>query len=484
MKEDKDVLEAMEHFADSKPARADRLEQAEKLTLELYGEGNGESDHSHAGGVLAVSRKKTRVLTLALCGAALLLVVGILLICFLGKPKDEILYFDDEAVYSDNIADIEQFIDEIQNAYTHYIVSEKHKDNGSLALKLPSLALAAEVGVDLDEWLAAKPPRRRRGMRRPKRTFRQLLHYRASLFVDYGLLSLNDYEGNLAASRPINVSNASSQTGHLSVFKEGTPDLQGMNTVLSTDGAVNSLLNPLTVGVKFTVSYEFEKPDPPRRPRPKPKPKPKPQPKQIPPVPPVYMCGVVLNGETRAALDSASVEIYDVTGETALFLDTTKTDGMFHTKLEAGTYSGYIRRPGYLPYTGEFTYVEGDTVYILLQEIKKDIVTLLDVHFATNKTVVLPESAQTLEDLYDFLSENQTVRIKIIGHTDSVGSDESNQRLSEGRAKSVRNEMIRRGIDASRIEFEGKGEMAPIATNETEEGRAQNRRVEFIILSE
>ena len=120
MKEDKDVLEAMEHFADSKPARADRLEQAEKLTLELYGEGNGESDHSHAGGVLAVSRKKTRILTLALCGAALLLVVGILLICFLGKPKDEILYFDDEAVYSDNIADIEQFIDENKLSFLYY----------------------------------------------------------------------------------------------------------------------------------------------------------------------------------------------------------------------------------------------------------------------------------------------------------------------------------------------------------------------------
>ena len=120
MKEDKDVLEAMEHFADSKPARADRLEQAEKLTLELYGEGNGESDHSHAGGVLAVSRKKTRILTLALCGAALLLVVGILLIGFLGKPKDEILYFDDEAVYSDNIADIEQFIDENKLSFLYY----------------------------------------------------------------------------------------------------------------------------------------------------------------------------------------------------------------------------------------------------------------------------------------------------------------------------------------------------------------------------
>ena len=157
---------------------------------------------------------------------------------------------------------------------------------------------------------------------------------------------------------------------------------------------------------------------------------------------------------------------------------------MFHTKLEAGTYSGYVRRAGYLPYTGVFTYVEGDTVHVLLQEIKKNVVTLLDVHFATNKTVVLPESAQTLEDLYDFLSENPSVRIKIIGHTDSVGSDASNQKLSEGRARSVRGEMISRGISADRIEYEGKGEMAPIATNETEEGRAKNRRVEFIILSE
>lgn len=378
----------------------------------------------------------------------------------------------------------EQFIDEIQNAYTHNIVSEKHKDKGELYLKMPSLALAAEVGVDLDEWLAAKPPRRRRGMRRPKRTFKQLLHYRASMFIDYGLLSLNDYQRNAEAARPIDVANATSQTGHLPVFENETPYLRGVNTTLSTEGAAASLLNPLTVGVKFTVMYEFEKPQPPRRPRPKPKPKPKPQPKPVPPVPPVYMCGVVQNGETMLALDSASVEIYDEAGEVALFIDTTSTDGMFHTKLEAGTYSGYIRRAGYLPYTGVFTYVEGDTVHVLLQEIKKNVVTLLDVHFATNKTVVLPESAQTLEDLYDFLSENPSVRIKIIGHTDSVGSDASNQKLSEGRARSVRGEMISRGISADRIEYEGKGEMAPIATNETEEGRAKNRRVEFIILSE
>lgn len=150
-------MEAMEHFADSKPARADRLEQAEKLTLELYGEGNGETDHSHAGGVLAVSRKKTRILMLALCGAALLLVVGILLICFLGKPKDEILYFDDEAVYSDNIADIEQFIDENKLSFLYYTegcINSQYAanylvENGALVFIQQNAMFLSQSGFDI-----------------------------------------------------------------------------------------------------------------------------------------------------------------------------------------------------------------------------------------------------------------------------------------------------------------------------------------------
>lgn len=406
-------------------------------------------------------------------------------IFFLGGVKVGIPVFANYSTRGmlDITATDEQFIDPLENVYTHHILSEEQKDKGSLSLKLPSVALAAEVGIDLDEWLAAPPPRRRRGMRRPKRTFKQLLHYRASLFVDYGLLSLNDYEKNYASARPLDMADPESAKGHLPVFKEGSPYLKGVNTTLSTEGARSALLNPLTVGLKFTVMYEFEKPEPPRRPRPKPKPKPQPKPTPVPPPPPVYMCGIVHDGETMAVLDSASVEIYDELGEVALFMDSTSSDGMFHTKLEEGTYSGYVRRPGYLPYTGVFTYVEGDTVHVLLQEIKKDVITLLDVHFATNKTVVLYESAQTLEDLYDFLSENPNVRIKIIGHTDSVGSNESNQRLSEGRAKSVTNEMVKRGIDPGRIEYEGRGESEPVDTNDTEEGRANNRRVEFIILS-
>ena len=89
---------------------------------------------------------------------------------------------------------------------------------------------------------------------------------------------------------------------------------------------------------------------------------------------------------------------------------------------------------------------------------------------------------QALEDLAQFLKDNPEVRIRIIGHTDDVGKDEANMILSEGRAKSVHDNLIERGIDDSRLEYEGKGESEPIADNSTDEGRQQNRRVEFTIL--
>ena len=107
---------------------------------------------------------------------------------------------------------------------------------------------------------------------------------------------------------------------------------------------------------------------------------------------------------------------------------------------------------------------------------------LHNLYFATNKTEILPESEAALTDLYNMLVENPNIRIRIIGHTDAVGSDKDNQRLSEGRANSVRQNMIDRGIDPSRIEAIGKGKSEPIAPNDTEEGRAKNRRVEFVIL--
>lgn len=372
---------------------------------------------------------------------------------------------------------------ELEDIYTHEMSAADYRYKGKMALR-PTVSLALEAGIDLDRWLASPPPRRKRGQPRTKRTFKQLLHYRASVFADYAFLNTNNYEKNRAAAQPYIVEVEGSDAGRLPVFAKGDNHLTGMNTALATTGAQNMKLNPLTIGIKFTIMYEFEKPIPPKKtPRPKPQPKPKPKPQPKPGEPKYYLCGIVEDKETMARLSDVTVEIYDTTGERSLYNAEMSGDQYsFDTKLEKGTYMAYIRKTGYLPYSGIFSF-EKDTIHFSLQEVKEKVVTLLDVHFATNKTVVLPESAQVLEDLYDFLSENPTVRIRIVGHTDNVGTAEANQRLSEGRARSVTNEMVKRGIDRHRLEYEGKGKTAPIATNETDEGRAKNRRVEFIILS-
>jgi outer membrane protein OmpA-like peptidoglycan-associated protein len=122
-----------------------------------------------------------------------------------------------------------------------------------------------------------------------------------------------------------------------------------------------------------------------------------------------------------------------------------------------------------------------DTIDLQPIEKKKAIV-LHNLYFASFQTTILPESEAALQQLYEMLSENPDLRIRIIGHTDDVGSDRDNQILSEGRATSVRQAMIDRGIDGARIETEGKGEKEPVVPNTSDENRAKNRRVEFMIL--
>ena len=131
---------------------------------------------------------------------------------------------------------------------------------------------------------------------------------------------------------------------------------------------------------------------------------------------------------------------------------------------------------------GAVSDIYGADTYVLEPIIPKKEWILKNMYFATNKTEILPMSEESLRTLYNFLAENPSVRIKIIGHTDSVGTDQANQKLSEGRSASVKNEMVKRGIDANRIETEGRGESEPIDTNETEEGRQNNRRVVIQVL--
>lgn len=145
------------------------------------------------------------------------------------------------------------------------------------------------------------------------------------------------------------------------------------------------------------------------------------------------------------------------------------------------SYTIHIEQFGYEPYDGVITNL-GDSMHIDLKPIKQEVFILKNMFFATNKTRILPTSEEELNGLANYLERHPEIRIKIVGHTDSVGKDEANQKLSEGRAEAVMKDLIKRGIDPSRLEAEGRGETEPIDTNDTEEGRQNNRRVEIHIL--
>jgi outer membrane protein OmpA-like peptidoglycan-associated protein len=109
------------------------------------------------------------------------------------------------------------------------------------------------------------------------------------------------------------------------------------------------------------------------------------------------------------------------------------------------------------------------------------IVTLPGLFFDTGKAVLKPGARNTLSKIAEQLRMNPDARIEIEGHTDSVGSEELNQALSEKRAAAVRDYLAGRGLPAVRISMTGLGESTPVASNDTAAGRQQNRRVELVI---
>lgn len=115
-------------------------------------------------------------------------------------------------------------------------------------------------------------------------------------------------------------------------------------------------------------------------------------------------------------------------------------------------------------------------------EVGKPI-RLNNVFFDSAKTALLPESRRELDRLVSLLSEMPSLRIEVRGHTDSLDDDAFNVKLSEGRAAAVTEYLRNAGIASGRLQSKGVGEQVPIGSNATDEGRQQNRRVEFVILS-
>ncbi len=112
------------------------------------------------------------------------------------------------------------------------------------------------------------------------------------------------------------------------------------------------------------------------------------------------------------------------------------------------------------------------------------VLTLGDVLFETNKADLLPGAMRSIDKLAAFLKSYPNRKVLIEGHTDSRGSEAYNLKLSQKRANAVKEALIERGIDPSRIIAKGYGEAYPVASNLTAAGRQQNRRVEIVILDE
>ncbi len=110
-------------------------------------------------------------------------------------------------------------------------------------------------------------------------------------------------------------------------------------------------------------------------------------------------------------------------------------------------------------------------------------VILRSINFVFNKDQLTVPAQETLDEVARALVGQPSLNVQIVGHTDSVGSDAYNKRLSQRRAESVRRYLVSKGVRDANLRATGAGESQPIAGNDTEEGRAQNRRVEFVVLN-
>lgn len=156
----------------------------------------------------------------------------------------------------------------------------------------------------------------------------------------------------------------------------------------------------------------------------------------------------------------------------------------------AGNHTATARAAGYRPGTQTASIAKGESKTVRIQleptQIKvtdKQIMILAPVFFDYDKDTIKPESFAILNDVAQTMTEHpELLKVEVAGHTDSDGSDKYNTDLSQRRVESVRRYLIEKGIDGNRLVAKGYGESKPIASNKTEEGKAKNRRVEFVIV--
>ncbi len=199
--------------------------------------------------------------------------------------------------------------------------------------------------------------------------------------------------------------------------------------------------------------------------------------------------GVITDSTTHLPLE-ASIELVDNKKNVVIadFKSNSKT-GKYLVSLPSGTNYGIaVKAENYLFYSANFD-IPDTAVY---QVVEKNValqslnvgsrIVLRNIFFDFDKATLRSESTAELDRLINLLTTYATLKIEISGYTDNKGSQPYNQKLSEARSKSVVDYLIKHGIQEGRLTYKGYGMDNPIATNETDEGRQQNRRTEFKII--
>jgi outer membrane protein OmpA-like peptidoglycan-associated protein/tetratricopeptide (TPR) repeat protein len=204
----------------------------------------------------------------------------------------------------------------------------------------------------------------------------------------------------------------------------------------------------------------------------------------------LYVRGKVYDAKTGKGIPS-SVELLDNSNRQPVTNVQTDETGNYFITLPIGKdYTFTVNRKGYLFFSEIFPLSKNapDSTYdkdIALQPIEINAsLVLKNIFFETNSAQLQAISLIEIDRLLQLLMENPTLRVQINGHTDNVGKPADNLKLSSDRAKSVVDYLGSKGVDIKRLTFKGFGETKPVADNNTEAGRAQNRRTEFVIIGQ
>jgi outer membrane protein OmpA-like peptidoglycan-associated protein len=203
----------------------------------------------------------------------------------------------------------------------------------------------------------------------------------------------------------------------------------------------------------------------------------------------IIIKGKVLDKKTNQPLQADIVYTNILTGEVIGHATSNGETGEYSVALPAGKFYSYLAKAdNYLPVSENVdarelteTFTIEKNLMLVPIEVGQTI-RLNNIFFDFGKSTLRQESNEELNNVVNLLNNNPKMEIEIAGHTDNIGSDAANMKLSDDRANAVRSYIVSKGINASRITAKGYGETKPVATNDTDEGRQINRRVEFTIM--